>query len=499
MLVSAGVALPGPGTVDAPAASPASAAQRRSVLPAVVPLALGAIVALLPVPEGLTPDAWRYFALFVAVIAGIITEPIPAAVLGMAGVIVAAMLGLVRDTPAQSAAWALSGFANTTVWLIFAGYMFALGYAETGLGRRIALLLVRALGRRTLGLGYAVTFADLALAPFTASATARSGGTIYPVIRNIPDLYGSRPEDGTSRRIGAYLLYTALASSTITSSMFITAMAPNTLAVDLIRQTIGVSISWVDWFVGFAPIGVLLLLVMPLVVYVIYPPEIRTVPEAAQWAAAELKKMGPVTRRERVLLGLVLVALVLWIGGTAYVDPALAAILVVLLMVVCGVVSWNQVSGNAQAWNVLIWFAALVTMASGLAETKFVDWLARGLAPLVQGLPLSMAVAGLVGTFFFLHYFFASITAHTAALLPVFLTIAVTIPGLSPAAWALLFAYAFGLMSILTPYAAGQNPIYYGSGFISRRSFWTLGLVLGVVHLAIYLTLVLPWLAWLGK
>src|SRR5262245_11907084 len=90
---------------------------------ALVPIAFGAAIAIAPVPGGLSVNAWRYFALFVAVIAGIITEPIPPAVLGLAGVIVAAALGLVRDTPAQSAQWALSGFGNTTVWLIFAGYM----------------------------------------------------------------------------------------------------------------------------------------------------------------------------------------------------------------------------------------------------------------------------------------------------------------------------------------------------------------------------------------
>ena len=120
----------------------------------------------------------------------------------MGGVIAAAMLGLVRDTPAQSAQWALSGFGNATVWLIFAGYMFTLGYTQTGLGKRIALHLVRLLGHRTLGLGYAVALADLALAPFTASATARSAGTVFPVVRQIPELYNSRPEDGTARRLG---------------------------------------------------------------------------------------------------------------------------------------------------------------------------------------------------------------------------------------------------------------------------------------------------------
>ena len=74
--------------------------------------------------------------------------------------------------PARTAlSWALSGFSNSTVWLIFGAFMFALGYEKTGLGRRIALLLVRAMGRRTLTLGYAVTIADTLLAPFTESST----------------------------------------------------------------------------------------------------------------------------------------------------------------------------------------------------------------------------------------------------------------------------------------------------------------------------------------
>jgi di/tricarboxylate transporter len=82
---------------------------------------------------------------------------------------------LVRPAPAQATAWALSGFSNATVWLVFAAYMFACGYSKTGLGRRVALHLIRLMGNHTLGLGYAVTFADLALAPVTPSATARSG------------------------------------------------------------------------------------------------------------------------------------------------------------------------------------------------------------------------------------------------------------------------------------------------------------------------------------
>jgi L-tartrate/succinate antiporter len=465
---------------------------------AIVPLAIGMAIALSPVPSGLTVEAWRYFALFTTVIVALITEPIPPAIIGMGGVILGAMLGLVRNTPAQSAQWALSGFGNATVWLIFAGYMFTLGYTQTGLGRRIALHLVRLLGHRTLGLGYAVALADLALAPFTASATARSAGTVFPVVRQIPELYDSRPYDGTARRLGAYLLYSALATSFVTSSMFVTALAPNTLALTVMRQTAGVTVTWLDWFVGFAPVGVVLLLTVPILLYLIYPPEIRTAPEAPRWAADQLATMGPMTRKEVTLLVLVLAALALWIGAIEHVEPAITAMLVVLLMVGFNVVSWNDVIGHAQAWNVLVWFATLVTLAGGLAETKFLEWLAQSMAPTIESFGLYVAIVSLVAVYFFLHYFFASITAHAASMLPVFIGIAVMIPGLSAKTWALLLAYPLGLMGVLTTYTAGHNPIYYGSGYITRQAFWGLGIVLGIYFLAVYLAIAVPWLRYLG-
>ena len=462
------------------------------------PLAVGVAIALAPVPEGLTPNAWRYFALFAAAMVGIMTDPLPPAAVGLAGVAVAAALRLVRPSTAESASWALSGFANSTVWLIFAAYMFAMGYSKTGLGKRIALLLIRTMGKRTLGLGYAVALADLVLAPFMPSNTARSAGTIYPVLRSIPELYGSLPNDASARKIGSYLLYTALAATCITSSMFTTSVAPNLLAVSIISKTINVTISWTDWFVGFAPVGILLFAVVPLLLYIIYPPEIKESPDAPRWAGEQLRTMGPVTHKEWTLLVLVIAALSLWIGGRLYIDATLAAILVVVLMVISRVVSWDDVLGNAQAWNVLAWFATLVTLASGLAEVKFVDWLAQSLAPMFAGRSVTVSIALLVGAFFFIHYLFASLTAHTSALLPVFLGVAVQIPGVSPMAWALLLSYTLGLMGILTPYTTGPSPIYYGSGYIPGKDFWILGLILGVLFFAVYITIGVPWLRWLG-
>lgn len=467
----------------------------RQVLP---PVAIGLGIALMPVPDGLTTNAWLYFALFAAVIAGIITEPAPPALLGLGGVSIAAVFELVRPSESASAAWALSGFANTTVWLIFAAYVFALGYSETGLGRRIALHLIRLLGHKTLGLGYAVALADLLLGPFTASATARSAGTIYPVIRNIPELYGSQPDDPSARKIGAYLLYTAVASASITSSLFITALAPNAMAISLIAKIANVTISWMEWFVGFAPAGLLLFALLPLLVYKIYPPGIKEAPEAPRWAGEQLELMGPISSKEVRLLILVSIALSLWIFATEHVEPAMAAVLVLVAMVLLNVVSWSQVIGHHQGWNVLIWFATLVTLAAGLAEVKFVAWLANVIAPIVSQLGSTASIVSLVGVFYFLHYFFASITAHTASLLPVFLTVALQIPTESPKAWALFLAYTLGIMGTMTPYGGGHVAVYYGSGFIESRWFWLLGLIFSVIFFVVYITITIPWLRYLG-
>lgn len=460
-------------------------------------------LALIPPPAGLSVYAWRYFALFAAVIVGLILEPVPAAAVGLIGVTVAAALGLVFSPeqladpefklPSEAARWALSGFSNTTVWLIFGAFMFALGYEKTGLGRRIALLLVKLLGRRTLGLGYAVMIADLILAPFTPSNTARSGGTVYPVIRNIPALYGSEPGE-TSRKIGSYLMWTALAATCVTSSMFLTALAPNLLAVELVADTAGLEISWTQWFLGFLPVGALLLSTLPLVVYWLYPPEIKSGTEVPAWAAEELGRMGRISRNELIMGGLVTLALILWIFGGDFVDPTVVALIVISLMVLTGIVLWDDIIGNKAAWNVLVWFATLVTLAGGLNTVGFIRWFAETAAVALGGMPAMVVMILLVVLFFVIHYMFASVTAHVTAILPVFLAAGMAIPGLPVETYALLLCFTLGIMGIITPYATGPSPVYYGSGFISRKHFWVLGLVFGGLFLAALLVVGVPWL-----
>ncbi len=459
----------------------------------VLPLLLGVVIALFPAPQGLSLTAWYYFAIFAAVILALILEPMPAAAIGFIGVFLVATLGLAGPKPSDSIRWALSGFSNTTVWLIFGAFMFALGYEKTGLGRRIALVLVEFLGKRTLGLGYAVAFSDLILAPFTPSNTARSAGTIFPIIRNIPGLYGSAPGE-TSRKIGAYIMWTAFATTCVTSSMFITALAPNLLALELVNKTAKISISWTEWFLGFLPVGIILFSVLPYLIYKIYPPEIKASTEVQAWATGELGKMGKFTRKELVMALLAILALTLWIFGGKIVDATTAAGVVISLMVITGIVTWDDILSNKAAWNVLVWFATLVAMADGLNKVGFVTWFAKSASALLTGMSPIVIMVCLVAIFFLVHYMFASITAHVTAVLPVMLAAGALVPGIPVKVFALLLCYSLGIMGIISPYATGPGPVYFGSGYVNRKDFWTLGLIFGLIFLAVLLAVGTPYL-----
>ena len=350
------------------------------------------------------------------------------------------------------------------------------------------------MGRKTLTLGYAVTIADTLLAPFTPSNTARSGGTIYPVIRNLPPLYDSKPNDPSMRRVGSYIMWVAIAATCVTSSMFLTGLAPNLLAVELVRKTAKIELDWVSWFVAFAPVGILLLALVPLLVYWIYPPEVKQGAEVPTWAAQELEKMGPLSSREITLGILVVIALLLWIFGGKIMEATTAAIVVISLMLILNVVTWDDITANKAAWNTLAWFATLVALADGLSRVGFVKWFADSVAGHLTGVSPTVAVVFLLLINFFGHYLFASITAHVTAMIPVLLALASTIPGINMQTVALGLCLQLGLIGILTPYATGPSPVYYGSGYLPAADYWRLGAIFGVIFFAAFLAIGVPWM-----
>lgn len=473
----------------------------KNLIKFAVIVCFGVIMSLLPVPAGLSQDGWIFFSLFVSVFIALIIEPFPSAYIGILGVVIACFLKIGPTVPTSGdltsekvLTWGLSGFSNTTVWLIFVAFMFALGYEKSGLGKRISLILVNKMGKRTLGLGYAIALADLLLAPFMPSNTARSGGTIFPILKNIPVLYGSTPEKDP-RKIGAYITWVALASTCVTSSMFYTALAPNVLALSLVEDAGIRAPSWGQWVFYFLPVGIILFLLVPLITYLVYPPTIKISNNITEWAGNELKEMGKISKNELVMALLACLALFLWIFGKYLeINATVSALAVLCLMVLFKVITWNDIISNKTAWNIFLWFGALVTLAGGLNNVGFLDWFANIITSGISSYSPAFIIVFLLLAFYFIHYLFASSTAHVIALLTLFLVAGRKIPGINFPLLTYLLLYSLGLMGILTPYATGPSPIWYGFGYIPSKTFWMLGALFGIIFIVVLILVGIPWI-----
>ena len=478
-------------------------------LPAAVAVAIALIIwFVIPVPAGVTANAWHLLALFVATIAAIIGKAMPIGALSIVAIALVAVTGVTNATPGGAIADALSSFANPLIWLIGVSIMISRGIIKTGLGSRIGYYFISVWGKKTIGISYALALSELILAPVTPSNTARGGGIIHPIMRAIAGSYDSDPAKGTQGRIGRFLALTNYHANPITSAMFITATAPNPLVVKLIADASGaqINLSWGTWALAMLLPGLVAMAVMPWVIYMLYPPEIKETPNAAAFARERLTALGPITRGEGTMLGIFAVLLILWAGIPALllgpgwaVDATTTAFIGLTLCLLTGVLSWDDVIKEKSAWDTIVWFGALVMMATFLSKLGLIAWFATSIETGIGHLGLGWmgASALLMLAYLYAHYMFASTTAHITAMFAAFYSAGLAL-GAPALPFALMMAAASNIMMTLTHYATGTSPVIFGSGYATLGEWWKTGFVMSVVLLIIWLVVGSTWWKVLG-
>lgn len=456
-------------------------------------LVVTVVVFFLPVPDGVDPRGMHMAGIFVGTILGLILQPLPTASMALVGLAAAMMTGTM--TPEKEA---LQGFGNSTIWLIVAAFFIADGFLITGLGRRIALLFVSVLGRSSLGLSYGMALTDLVLSPATPSNTARAGGVVYPIITSLASVNDSEPTSEESRkRLGAYLSLTSVQVNTITSAMFVTAMAGNPLAVSFASQH-HVTISWGGWALAALVPGLVALVTMPWVMSKIYPPTLKKTPEAPAQARQQLKDLGPMSRGEWIMLGTFVVLLALWVLGSVLdVNATAAAFLGIAILLVTKVLTWKDMAKNSGAWSTLIFFSVLVGMATHLNTLGVIGWIGQSVSEVVGGMPWMLAFAVLALVYFYVHYFFASNTAQVVAMYSVFLGAAIG-AGAPPLFAALAFGFIGNLIGGISHYASGPAGVIYGSGYVTTTEWFKAGFIASVVNILIWTVIGTPWMFLIG-
>lgn len=446
---------------------------------------------LIPVPAGLSPVGIHLLGIFVATILGIILKAMPMGAVALIG-LTATIL-----THTLTFAEAFSGFSNTVVWLIVAAFFIARGFTKTGLGSRIAYFFVRILGKKTLGLSYGLLATEVLLSPAIPSSTARTGGVIFPILDSLSRSFGSDPQQGTARRMGSFLTVVAAQGAAISSALFLTSMAPNPLIASFAAEH-GVELSWGAWITASCVPGVLCLLLMPLVVYKLYPPAVKATPHAAEFAKEKLQEMGKISRPEWMMIIAFIGLLALWIlGKTIGITATTTALLGLCILLIVEVLSWKDVLSEHGAWETLFWFASLIAMASNLSRLGTVEWIGLQIGGTVEGFPWPVAAILLVLAYFYLHYLFASQLAHVVSMFPVFLAVLIGV-GAPAMPSALILAFSSGLYGALTHYASGPAAILYGPRYVPIGPWWKMSFIVSIMNLLIFIVIGGLWWKLLG-
>ena len=437
-------------------------------------------------PEGLKPQVWQLFGIYLATIVGLVLKPFPVPITVLLGVATSSiLLSNTKDV--------LAGYSNTALWLIFAAFALSVAFGKTGLGHRIAYHLVRAFGSTTLRLGYVTAFLDLILSPATPSNTARAAGIVYPINLSIAEAVGSYPGE-TAKKAGAYLLQNGYFATKVTSFLFATAMAPNYLALDFITKLTGVSLNWAQWAAAMFVPGFIMLMLMPLIGYMYERPSVKEI-DNKKIAADGLAELGPMKASEKGLIVIALLAITGWILPTfgIKIDATAVAIVAMIATFVCGIISWDDLLKTKAAWNTLIWFGGILGLSSALTKGKFFEWLAKfleahmnfGLDPFMMLILISVISVAV-------RYFFASGTAYISAMLPVFLIVGIN-AGIDPTLLAFIMIGTNSYGGSVTHYGAAPGPIIFSAGYNNVKDWWTVGLISAVVCLVLNYVIGIPW------
>ena len=442
-------------------------------------------------PNGITPESWRLLAIFLATIVASIVRPAPMGAVVFFGVCVLAITGTM--TPVD----ALQGYADPIVWLVLCAFMISRAVTKTGLGRRIAFGFIELLGKRSLGLAYALVATDTVLASVVPSNSARAGGIVFPVAHSVAEAYESTPGQ-TRRRLGAFLMTAVYQADVVACAMFLTGQASNVIIAKFALGTGGVELTYAKWFIGGVIPGIVALLLVVYLIYRIFPPEVTHTPRAAEFARETLSHMGPMSRDERIMLAVFVLIAGLWMTTTwHHFHYTVVALFGVCTLLITNVLAWDDVLSDRAAWDTFIWYGGLVHMAEALGDSGVTRQFAGLAAGMTTGWGWGIALVVLLLVYFYAHYVFASITAHVTAMFIPFLV--VMIAAGAPSVLAVLaLASASNLQASLTHYGTTTAPIYFGAGYVTQREWWSVGFIVSLLTLTIWGTLGLAWWKLLG-
>lgn len=447
---------------------------------------IGLAIWFSPVPNGLDAQAWHLFAIFISAIFAVILNAMAILTSSILAVSIAVLTGTMTSKQAYS------GFGEGFILLIIVAFLIARGVIKSGLGKRIAFLIIKKFGKSSLGLAYSLITADMFISPAFPSNTARSG-VLFPIVNALASDSGSKVADGTRKKLGAFLMMSSMAGLTLSSTLWLTAMAANPAGAKMAGEY-GVEISYGLWALAASVPVIVLFFLVPWVLFKIYPPEIKKTPDAPKIAQDALDTMGKVSKNEWIMAATFIGMVSLWImSGSFGLDKTAVAFLGLAILMLSNIFTLDDLRNEGNALGTLIWFAILFAMSVHLDKFGFMGWVGENISSIVDGFSWPVVYTGLTIGYVLIHYFFVSQTAQMLALFSVFLGVGVN-AGVPAEMMALMLLFATNFNAIITPQGSSANVIYLGSGYIEAAEIYKIGGIITFINTFVFLTVGTVWM-----
>ena len=450
----AGLASPIPVAVTRGGARFAWARQAGTVL---VPIALWFA------PLGLAAPAQHGLAITVFMVLGWITEVTDYAVTGLIGCF---LFWALKIVPVNVA---FSGFADSTAWFIFAALLIGVLATNTGIAARLANAVMRRVGASYSGVLLGLTVTSFLLTFIVPSGTSRVA-IMAAITIGLIEAFGLQRGGNAAR--GMFLV------TTYTAALFDKFMISGASAITargLMEKTGGVTVSWSEWFVAYAPCDVLVVIACWWLTLKLFPPEQAVLVGGRAYLDKQAEGFGPMSTVEKRAAVLLLAALVLWMTDFVHhVSPAVIGLGVVLVALLPRIEVLRVDDLKRMNYLPFIFVAAAISMANVLTDTKGLDVVTDYVFIHIEPLMSStiMATTVLYWSAFLYHFLLASEISMLASSIPPLMRFANT-HGLDPKVVGLIWTFAAG--GKLFAYQNAPLVVGYSFGYFRGRDLVMLG------------------------
>ncbi|WP_292486678.1 DASS family sodium-coupled anion symporter [Methanohalobium sp.] len=435
------------------------------------------LVFLAPAPDGLSVQGKNTFGIFIIAIILWVTNALPLSVTGLFVLVLLPLLNVMSSKDAFSL------FGNKAVFFILGAFILAAGMMKTGLSKRIALMMLTRFGNTPKKMVGGIMFSS-ALMSFIMPEHAVAA-IMFPVVKTIAENLNLEP---LNSNYGTFLFLSLAWGAIIGGVGTLLGGARNPLAIGMLEENTGMSISFFEWCVAAIPIVFIMLIIGFVVLNYFFKIDVDDV-QPAKWALKEeINNIGKMDEYETKTAIIVFSTIIAWIVFGHNFGLAAIAVIGSVALFIFNILNWEDIESDVN-WGIILMYGGAISIGSALSYTGAAQWIANGvingfvLTPILLVLIISLIAKFLTEGI--------SNSAAVAILVPIGFSLGDVI-GINPIAMVYLIAIPSGLVFIL-PMGTPPNAIAYSSGYYEIKDVLIPGLILNFTSWIVFIVMVLTY------